>query len=138
MIRATSLALILFASQSVLAENPLHPIAHFLRKAQDSSYSEAYVPMIAPNKLTIDHKAFLRGLNIAKNCVGRIATFDTNEYAHFDNPLQLGFVQPPSTLPFFALRSKDQKPSNVQAESHGSHHTGHSSENSRFDFWIPL
>jgi hypothetical protein len=134
MIRATALALILFASHSALAENPLHPIAHFLRKAQGSSYSEAYVPMMAPSKLTVDHQALVRGLTMAKNCVGRIATFDTNEYAHFDNPLQLGFVQPP-TLPFFSLRSKDQTPSKDQSDVHESEH---SSGHSRFDFWIPL
>ncbi len=85
--------------------SPLDPIAHFMRRSSDASYSEAYVATMTPNKFSVDHKAMLRGLNSVKNGLGRLATFDTNEYAHFDNPLQLGFVSPP-TVPL--LRSKKQ------------------------------
>ena len=123
MIRSFFVLLALIAAQSVSAGG--NPIAHFLHKAQDSSYSEAYITTIAPTKLTVDNKALLRGLNTAKNCIGRLATFDCNEYAHFDNPLQLGFIEPPK-LPSFLLRSKE-KTSSQEA-------TG----GSRFDFWIPL
>ena len=130
MIRATTVFVFTLLAASVSA----NPIAHFLRRGQDSSYSEAYVPMMAPTKLTFDHKALLHGLNTAKNCLGKLATYDSNEYAHFDNPLQLGFVPPPA-LPIFSLRSKEQTTSNEAAQAtHESHSSGHP----RFDFWIPL
>ncbi len=117
-----------FASAS-----PLDPIAHFMRRSNDVSYSEAYVASITPNKFSVDHTAMLRGLNSVKNGLGRLATFDTNEYAHFDNPLQLGFVRPP-TVPFTHLfRSKEQPASNINPSGEGE-----SSGHARFDFWIPL
>ena len=131
MIRSSYIFLALIAVQSAVACG--NPIVHFLHKAQNSGYSEAYVPSLAPNKLTVDHKAFLRGLSTVKNCVGKLATFDTNEYAHFDNPLQLGFVEPPS-VPLFCLRSKEKLASNTQALSQEAEPAG----NTRFDFWIPL
>ena len=116
------------------AASPLDPIAHLMRRSNDASYSEAYVATMAPNKFSVDHKAVLRGLNSVKNGLGRLATFDTNEYAHFDNPLQLGFVSPP-TVPFVSLlRSKEQQASSNQNLSGETESSGHA----RFDFWIPL
>lgn len=121
--------------QSVAIGNCINPISHFLRRGQDNSYAEAYVPTIAPTSVSVDHKAILRGLNSAKRCLGNLATFDTNEYAHFDNPLQLGFIEPPTlSLPAFLLRSKDESASRKVHLSHDAEALG----NSRFDFWIPL
>ena len=91
------------------ASNPLNGIRHMLRRHDENSYSEAYVTMIAPNKFSVDHNGLLRGLTSAKNCIGRLATFDCNEYAHIDNPMQLGgslgFVAPP-LVPFATSQSK--------------------------------
>ncbi len=116
------------------AAGPLDPIALFMRRSNDASYSEAYVATMTPNKFSVDHQAVLRGLNSVKNGLGRLATFDTNEYAHFDNPLQLGFVRPP-TLPFMSLlRSKEQPETNHESFSGEGESSGHA----RFDFWIPL
>ena len=133
---------ILFAVASILAAetaclaaaNPLNPIAHFMRRSDDASYSEAYVATMISNKFSVDHKAVLRGLNSVKNGLGCLATFDTNEYAHFDNPLQLGFVRPP-TVPFVSLlRSKERPAPKNQNPSCETKSNGHA----RFDFWIPL
>ena len=96
--------LCLIASQtSSAAGNPLGPIAHLMHKSTDSSYSEAYVLTMAPTKMAFDPKALLRGFNSVKNTLGRMSTFDSNEYPHLDNPLQLGFVRPP-TLPVITRR----------------------------------
>jgi hypothetical protein len=86
---------------SAHAGNPLTGIRHMLRRHDENSYSEAYVTMMAPNtRSTVDHKALLRGLTTAKNCIGRISTFDSNEYAQIDDPMRLGgnlgFVVPPA------------------------------------------
>ena len=139
MIRASHLlaivAILTAETAYYAAASPLDPIAHFMRRSNDASYSEAYVATMTPNKFSVDHKAMLRGLNSVKNGLGRLATFDTNEYAHFDNPLQLGFVRPP-TVPSFVslLRSKEQPAPNDQSPSVEGERTGHA----RFDFWIPL
>ncbi len=93
---------------STVACNPLGPIAHLMHRSTDSSYSEAYVLTMTPNKMAFDPKALLRGLNSVKKTIGRMSTFDSNEYPHLDNPLQLGFVCPP-TLPTIALRVESNK-----------------------------
>jgi hypothetical protein len=85
------------------AGNPLGPIAHLMHKSTDSSYSEAYVLTMAPSKMAFNPQDLLRGFNSVKNTLGRMSTFDSNEYPHLDNPLQLGFVRPP-TLPAMSLR----------------------------------
>lgn len=114
----------------------MNPLAHILHTRQlDSSYSEAYVPTISPNSVSVDHKTLLRGLNSAKRCLGKLATFDTNEYAHFDNPLQLGFIEPPTlSIPAFVFRTKEVAVQRNQVASI----EGESSGDSRYDFWIPL
>ena len=138
MTRASSLFafVVILAAETAYnaAASPLDPIAHFMRRSDDASYSEAYVATMTPNKFSVDHKAVLRGLNSVKNGLSRLATFDTNEYAHFDNPLQLGFVRPP-TVPFVSLlRSKEQPAPKNQNPSGEGESSGHG----RFDFWIPL
>jgi hypothetical protein len=90
---------------SFVAGNPLGPIAHLMHRSTDSSYSEAYVLTMAPSRMTFDPKALVRGFNSVKNTLGRMSTFDSNEYPHLDNPLQLGFVRPP-TLPTIPLRAE--------------------------------
>ena len=93
-------ALVIFQVSLSEAENPLSRITHMLRRHEDNSYAEAYVTMLPPTKVSFDHKALLRGLNAAKNCIGRLSTVDPNEYAYIDNPMQLGvtlaFVAPPT------------------------------------------
>ena len=138
-IRCTSCLLALVAivraeTAYYAAASPLDPIAHLMRRSNDASYSEAYVATMTTNKFSVDAKAVLRGLNSVKNGLGRLATFDTNEYAHFDNPLQLGFVRPP-TVPFASLlRSKEQPAPSTQSPTGEAENAGHA----RFDFWIPL
>ncbi len=101
-----AIAIFLFVAQtSFVSGNPLGSIAHLLHRSRDSSYSEAYVLTLVPNKMAFDHKALFRGLNSVKNTIGRMSTFDSNEIPHLDNPLQLGFVRPP-TLPTSNLPNK--------------------------------
>jgi hypothetical protein len=125
--------LCLLAVTTCDAANPFWPITRLSQASKDASYAEAYVSVrnVNPNKLAIDNKALREGLKSARNIFESILTFDSNEYAQYDNPLRLAFVQPPHV---FGTLTKLQS----KSDASDGMPSNESTEKMRFDFWIPL
>ena len=103
------------------------PTGNLVRKNDGASYCEAYVVGLSPKTIGFDGKGVLSGLSGIKKMLQSVRTFDSNEYAYFDNPMQICFVKPP-TFSQLLLRSKNKEQKNGEDQDFSP----------RFDFWIPL